>query len=89
MKAVFFHYLLQSPILAANLVAYHLEQLDKSMLDVTASRELAEKMDVDEIHFLKSKKSRSMMDTIFGKTVLILSFFKFITPAFKNLLNHL
>ena len=38
-------------ILAANLVAYHLEQLDKSMLDVTASRELAEKMDVDEIHF--------------------------------------
>lgn len=38
-------------IRAADTIAYHMKKIGKSFLDVSNSKELAEKMNVDEIHF--------------------------------------
>ncbi len=44
-----------SCIRAADTIAYHMKKIGKSFLDVSSSKELAEKMNVDEIHFFNSK----------------------------------
>ncbi len=45
----------KSCIRAADTIAYHMKKIGKSFLDVSSSKELAEKMNVDEIHFFNSK----------------------------------